>query len=90
MQKHGGRDRERRAAIEQHLRHGGFAVERRLVQRREAGRVGRLDVGAKFEQCLERRRLFLHDRQVQRTPAVIGSIHGLVHIARGLRRHARG
>ena len=68
----------------QDLRARGIAGERSLIERRQARRVRRFGVRAEIEQRDERAFLALHDRQVERRPVVVGAVHRLVEIGRGI------
>ena len=75
VESNGGGQPNRRAAIDQCLRHVALAVERRLIERRQAARIRRVESGAMVDQDRQRRRLFLHDRKVQRRAAKVGAVH---------------
>ena len=65
----------RGAAIDQYVRHVALAVERRLIERRQAARIRRVERGSVVDQDRQHRRLFLHDGEVQRRAAKVGAIH---------------
>ena len=75
-------------AGDQQARHLVFAVQRCLIQRRQADGVLETQVGPELDQRGERRSLLLDDREVQRRAAVIRAIHPLIEIGAGFRQLA--
>jgi hypothetical protein len=86
-----GRRQRANAAGEEQACRVGIAVQRRLIERREADGVLEVLVGAELDQRGDGGRLPLGDRQVQRRPPEVRPVHALIQIraVRGQRAQRR-